>query len=229
MTENRLHADPGVEPEEPPGDRSVRLTETAQQRDRALTIFERSQPGRRAFVAPELDVPERDGLLPDRFRRTEPAKLPEIAEPEIVRHYNRLSKRNFDLDTGFYPHSGEDHRVAGGPLGCFLQVGVSGVAAVLGGRLRVIRQERNPWLTTGCGAAPEAAGSTDTAPKATHDTLPDFTLSRKPTRPHMWKGCEPVRHRIHTRLTGLPAPVISAQRHPSSTVGGARRMPRGRA
>ena len=30
-------------------------------------------------------------------------KLPEIAEPEIVRHYNRLSKRNFDLDTGFYP------------------------------------------------------------------------------------------------------------------------------
>ncbi|MDX6650705.1 MAG: glycine dehydrogenase subunit 2, partial [Solirubrobacteraceae bacterium] len=30
-------------------------------------------------------------------------KLPEVAEPEIVRHYNRLSKRNFDLDTGFYP------------------------------------------------------------------------------------------------------------------------------
>jgi glycine dehydrogenase subunit 2 len=29
--------------------------------------------------------------------------LPEVAEPEIVRHYNRLSKRNFDLDTGFYP------------------------------------------------------------------------------------------------------------------------------
>ncbi|MDQ6751243.1 MAG: hypothetical protein M3Z33_10885, partial [Actinomycetota bacterium] len=25
------------------------------------------------------------------------------AEPEIVRHYNRISKRNFDLDTGFYP------------------------------------------------------------------------------------------------------------------------------
>ncbi len=26
-----------------------------------------------------------------------------MSEPEIVRHYNRLSKRNFDLDTGFYP------------------------------------------------------------------------------------------------------------------------------
>jgi glycine dehydrogenase subunit 2 len=82
---------------------TTHLTETAQQRDRARTIFEKSQPGRRAFVAPELDVPKRDGLLPERLRRTEPARLPEISEPEIVRHYNRLSKRNFDLDTGFYP------------------------------------------------------------------------------------------------------------------------------
>jgi len=78
-------------------------TETAQQADRAKTIFEKSVSGRRAFVAPALDVPKREGLLPDRFRRAEPAGLPEIAEPEINRHYNRLSKRNFDLDTGFYP------------------------------------------------------------------------------------------------------------------------------
>jgi glycine dehydrogenase subunit 2 len=103
IDENRLHADPGVEPDAPPARRDVHLTETAQQRDRARTIFEKSRPGRRAFVAPELDVPARDGLLPERFRRREPARLPEIAEPEIVRHYNRLSKRNFDLDTGFYP------------------------------------------------------------------------------------------------------------------------------
>ena len=79
------------------------IGETPQQRDRARTIYEKSSPGRRAFVAPELDVPQREGLLPERFRRREPARLPEIAEPEIVRHYNRLSKRNFDLDTGFYP------------------------------------------------------------------------------------------------------------------------------
>src|SRR6185369_7175066 len=44
-----------------------------------------------------------DGLLPDNLRRSEPPKLPEISEPEIVRHYNLLSKRNFDLDHGFYP------------------------------------------------------------------------------------------------------------------------------
>jgi len=73
--------------------------------DDQLTIFERSREGRRAFVAPALDVPERplDELLPAHLRRAEPPKLPEVAEPEIVRHYNRLSKRNFDLDTGFYP------------------------------------------------------------------------------------------------------------------------------
>ncbi|MFM9043606.1 MAG: aminomethyl-transferring glycine dehydrogenase subunit GcvPB, partial [bacterium] len=35
--------------------------------------------------------------------RERPAELPEIAEPEIVRHDNRLSRRNCDLDTGMYP------------------------------------------------------------------------------------------------------------------------------
>jgi len=73
--------------------------------DDELTIFERSRPGRRAFVAPALDVPEVsiDELLPARLRRSRPPRLPEVSEPEIVRHYNRLSKRNLDLDTGFYP------------------------------------------------------------------------------------------------------------------------------
>ncbi|HWV86186.1 MAG TPA: aminomethyl-transferring glycine dehydrogenase subunit GcvPB [Capillimicrobium sp.] len=68
-----------------------------------LTIFEKGAPGRRAFACPELDVPQVDGLLPDRFRRAEGPRLPEVSEPEIVRHYVRLSKRNFDLDSGFYP------------------------------------------------------------------------------------------------------------------------------
>jgi glycine dehydrogenase subunit 2 len=68
-----------------------------------LTIFEKGAPGRRAFVAPELDVPQVDGLLPQKFRRSEGPRLPEVSEPEIVRHYVTLSKRNFDLDSGFYP------------------------------------------------------------------------------------------------------------------------------
>ncbi|MGI8713337.1 MAG: aminomethyl-transferring glycine dehydrogenase subunit GcvPB [Solirubrobacteraceae bacterium] len=73
--------------------------------DDTLTIYERSVSGRRAFTPPALDVPERplDELLAPELRRAQPARLPEITEPEIVRHYNRLSKRNFDLDTGFYP------------------------------------------------------------------------------------------------------------------------------
>ncbi len=79
--------------------------ETAMQAERAVTIFERGRPGRRAFVAPALDVPERDPLelLPARLRRAQPARLPEVSEPELVRHYVRLSRRNFDLDSGFYP------------------------------------------------------------------------------------------------------------------------------
>jgi glycine dehydrogenase subunit 2 len=73
--------------------------------DDTLTIYERSKTGRRAFSAPELDVPRRplDELLPAAMRRASGPRLPEVSEPEIVRHYNRLSKRNFDLDTGFYP------------------------------------------------------------------------------------------------------------------------------
>jgi glycine dehydrogenase subunit 2 len=70
-----------------------------------ITIFERSREGRRAFVAPALDVPEvaLDELLPAHARRERPAELPEVPEPEIVRHYTTLSSKNFHLDEGFYP------------------------------------------------------------------------------------------------------------------------------
>jgi glycine dehydrogenase subunit 2 len=69
------------------------------------TIYERSRPGRRAYVAPQSDVPERplDELLPAGLRRSAPPALPEVSEPELVRHYTGLSKKNFDLDSGFYP------------------------------------------------------------------------------------------------------------------------------
>jgi len=88
-----------------PPDATARAVSNLQSADDTLTIFERSKPGRRAFTPPPLDVPDRplDELIPQRLRRAVPAALPEVSEPEIVRHYNRLSKRNFDLDTGFYP------------------------------------------------------------------------------------------------------------------------------
>ncbi len=78
-------------------------SQTAQQRERATTIFEKGADGRRAFRAPELDVPHVEGLIPEASRRAEPPRLPQVSEPEIVRHYVNLSKRNFDLDSGFYP------------------------------------------------------------------------------------------------------------------------------
>jgi glycine dehydrogenase subunit 2 len=81
------------------------LTETPMQRDRATTIYERSVEGRRAATLPEAGIDERplDELIPKDLLRERPAELPEVSEPEIVRHYNRISRRNFDLDTGFYP------------------------------------------------------------------------------------------------------------------------------
>jgi glycine dehydrogenase subunit 2 len=70
-----------------------------------LTVFELSKPGRRAFTAPVTDVPEVsvEDLLPADAIRERPAELPEISEPELVRHYTTLSSKNFHLDEGFYP------------------------------------------------------------------------------------------------------------------------------
>jgi glycine dehydrogenase subunit 2 len=81
------------------------IEETPMQRDRATTIFERSVEGRRAATEFRSDVPETAiaDLIPQNLLRDKPPELPEVSEPEIVRHYNRISRRNFDLDTGFYP------------------------------------------------------------------------------------------------------------------------------
>ena len=82
--------------------------ETPQQREAAVTIYERSVPGRRAATLPAADAGEFDDvalseLVPAELLRERAPALPEVSEPEIVRHYTRLSRRNFDLDTGPYP------------------------------------------------------------------------------------------------------------------------------
>ncbi len=80
-------------------------TEAPMQRERAVTIYERSVEGRRAAELPESGVEGEplEDLIPAHLLRDGPARLPEVSEPEIVRHYNRISRRNFDLDSGFYP------------------------------------------------------------------------------------------------------------------------------
>jgi glycine dehydrogenase subunit 2 len=64
-------------------------------------IFEQSQPGRRGGEPPRYDLPP--AHVPEELRRAEPPRLPELAEPEILRHFTKLSTRNFGIDTGFYP------------------------------------------------------------------------------------------------------------------------------
>jgi len=78
---------------------------TPMQRDPAVTIYEKSVSGRRAAQLPAAGVPEPplEDLIPAKLLRGAEPHLPEVSEPEIVRHYNRISRRNFDLDTGFYP------------------------------------------------------------------------------------------------------------------------------
>ncbi|MBI5443537.1 MAG: aminomethyl-transferring glycine dehydrogenase subunit GcvPB [Deltaproteobacteria bacterium] len=68
-------------------------------------IFELSSPGRTAYSLPPFDVPETDParLLPEAQLRREPPALPEVSEPDVVRHYTRLSQLNFGVDTHFYP------------------------------------------------------------------------------------------------------------------------------
>jgi glycine dehydrogenase subunit 2 len=64
-------------------------------------IYEKSQAGRRGGELPTYDLPVAE--VPADLRRAEPPRLPELAEPEIVRHFTELSTRNFGIDTGFYP------------------------------------------------------------------------------------------------------------------------------
>lgn len=68
-------------------------------------IFELSQPGRRAAVFPPSDVPERgwDELLPPEYRAAAPPPLPEVTEPDVIRHFHNLSTLNMSVDTHFYP------------------------------------------------------------------------------------------------------------------------------
>ena len=68
-------------------------------------IFERSQEGRKSYSLPPLDVPETnlEEELDEKYVRKQPARLPEVSELELMRHYTGLSNRNFGVDTGFYP------------------------------------------------------------------------------------------------------------------------------
>ena len=64
-------------------------------------IFEKSRVGRRTTsLAPKVD---NKTDISTKFLRDTPPKLPEVSELEVVRHYTKLSQKNFSVDTNFYP------------------------------------------------------------------------------------------------------------------------------
>ena len=66
------------------------------------TIFEHSRAGRWARAQAPQET--QGGVeLPDRLSRKRRPVLPEVSELQVVRHYTRLSQRNFSIDTQFYP------------------------------------------------------------------------------------------------------------------------------
>jgi glycine dehydrogenase subunit 2 len=64
------------------------------------TLYDKSVAGRTAVDLPALDVPATP--LPDELRRHDNG-LPELSQLDVMRHYLRLSQRNFGVDSGFYP------------------------------------------------------------------------------------------------------------------------------
>ncbi|MCM8781742.1 MAG: hypothetical protein NC828_01640 [Candidatus Omnitrophica bacterium] len=67
-------------------------------------IFEKSAVGHPGYqlvkAEPKVKAEE---IIPGKLLRKTPAELPEIGEPEVIRHYSRLSSWNYSVDHGFYP------------------------------------------------------------------------------------------------------------------------------
>ena len=67
-----------------------------------MLIQERSKAGRRAFAQSPAQPAKLQGIPSSFLRQTAPA-LPEVSEMQAVRHYTSLSRKNFSIDTQFYP------------------------------------------------------------------------------------------------------------------------------
>jgi glycine dehydrogenase subunit 2 len=65
-------------------------------------IYDHSRDGRRATAQAPLEMADLS-TIPTEMRRTSRPALPQVSEMQAVRHYTRLSKKNFSIDTHFYP------------------------------------------------------------------------------------------------------------------------------
>ena len=65
-----------------------------------MLIFEKSVKGRTGVLLDECDVP---AVALNAPRRAQEARLPEVSEIDVIRHYTALSKKAHGVDDGFYP------------------------------------------------------------------------------------------------------------------------------
>lgn len=68
----------------------------------SMLIFEQSQQDRCAVAQQPRDVSVKLDIPAHLLRDDQPC-LPEVSELQVVRHYTRLSRRNYSIDTQFYP------------------------------------------------------------------------------------------------------------------------------
>ena len=68
-------------------------------------LFDLPRHGNSGIELPEVDVEvtQESGQIPEEMIRQEVEGFPELSEPEVVRHFSRLSTWNFSVDGGFYP------------------------------------------------------------------------------------------------------------------------------
>ena len=69
------------------------------------TIFDKSSKGKTGYILPKLDVPEipLDFHLDKKLLKKKSSNMPQLTEPEVVRHFVNLSVKNHHVDKDFYP------------------------------------------------------------------------------------------------------------------------------
>ncbi|MBC8369721.1 MAG: aminomethyl-transferring glycine dehydrogenase subunit GcvPB [Planctomycetes bacterium] len=66
-------------------------------------LFEESRPGRRNWCTPGADRAAATADLPAHMVREKAPALPELGELDLIRHFTRLSQKNYAISTNFYP------------------------------------------------------------------------------------------------------------------------------
>ncbi len=66
-------------------------------------IFEKSQPGQKAYSLPRKEAVWNGFTPPQELVRHTSLPLPEISEIDLTRHFSLLARRNMGIDTHFYP------------------------------------------------------------------------------------------------------------------------------